>query len=134
MFNLLWKDNRTQVTVLRAADRINPKEQGKVSHALPAAFMDKGRGRIESERDCGYWSTSTQSCVPSACAVLGVVKLWEPLWANGEPGIAVELPVVGSYQEAVISFEKFAILTESVVETGVYVMASVPLVFQEVVA
>ena len=54
MFNLLWKDNRTQVTALRAADhRINPKEQGRVSHALPAAFMHKGRGRIESVQDCG---------------------------------------------------------------------------------
>ena len=82
----------------------------------------------------GYWSTSTQSCVPSACAMLGVVKLWEPLLANGEPLIALELPVVGSYQEAVIGFEKFAMLTDSVVETGVYVMARVPLLFQAVVA
>jgi len=66
--------------------------------------------------------------------MLGVVKLWEPLLANGEPLIAVELPVVGSYQKAVMGFEKFAILTESVVETGVYVMASVPFVFKAVVA
>jgi hypothetical protein len=46
----------------------------------------------------------------------------------------VETPVVGSYQEAVIVLEKFAILTDSVVATGVYVIAIDPSVIQAVVA
>jgi hypothetical protein len=80
-----------------------------------------------------YCRTSTQSFVASLCAVPGVVKVCAPVLAKGDPAIGVELPVVGSYQEAFIGFEKFAILTVSVVETGVYVSASEPLI-QAVVA
>ena len=73
-----------------------------------------------------YWSTRTQSFVPSECAAPGVGKLCEPLWANGEPGIVVEVPVVGSYQEAVMGFENIPIFTLSggaVAATGVYAIA-----------
>ena len=80
---------------------------------------------------CAYWSKSTQSWVPSECAVLGAVKVCAPLL--GKEPIAVGLPVVGSYQEAVMDFEKFAMLTDSkFVATGVYTTASVG--FQAVVA
>ena len=37
----------------------------------------------------GETLTSTQSWVPSAWAALGVVKLCDPLLANGDPLIAV---------------------------------------------
>jgi hypothetical protein len=62
--------------------------------------------------------------VPSLCAVPGVVKLRAPVLAKGEPAIAVEFPVVGSNHEAAIGLVKFAILTLSDVEMGVYVIAS----------
>ena len=80
-----------------------------------------------------YWSTRTQSFapVPSVWVPGGVMKFCEPLLAKGEPAMAVEAPVVGSYQEAVMDFVKFAMLTVRVVETGVYTMASVG--FQAVV-
>ena len=76
---------------------------------------------------CAYWSTSTQSWVPSACAALGVVKFCEPLLAKGEPVIVVEVLVVGSYQEAVMAFENIPIFTLSgvvVAATDVYTMAA----------
>ena len=63
--------------------------------------------------------------------MLGVVKFWEPVL--GKKPIAVEVPV-GSNHEAFIDFEKFAILTESVVETGVYTMARESLEDQAFVA
>lgn len=65
------------------------------------------------------WRISTQSFIPSLCAVLGVVKLCVPLLAKGEPLITVEVPVVGSYQEAVTGFVNIPRSTNRIVETGV---------------
>jgi hypothetical protein len=59
--------------------------------------------------------------------VPGVVKLRAPLLAKGEPVIAVEFPVVGSYQEAFMAFENIFMFTLSgvvVAATGVYTTAA----------
>jgi len=47
-------------------------------------------------------STSTQSSLPGPSALIpGVVKLSKPAFANGEPGMLVNVPAAGSYHRAV---------------------------------
>ena len=49
----------------------------------------------------------------------GVVKLWLPLFGNGEPEMFVNVSAVGSYHRAVTGPAKLLIAMVNVWETGV---------------
>src|SRR2546428_6567674 len=68
-------------------------------------------------------STSTQSPNPSACAP-GGVKARKPTLGSGEPGISAKVPVVGSYQRAVMGPLNRAMLTVTVRLDGTYPIVS----------
>jgi hypothetical protein len=72
---------------------------------------DVGRG------EAGHCRTRTQSDCPSLFKP-GVEKTCEPLLANGEPAIAVYVPVLGSYHRAVTGPVNFARLTVKALPAG----------------
>src|SRR5262245_5730998 len=69
--------------------------------------------------------TSTQSPSPSLL-LPGGVKVRVPVFASGEPGIAVKVPFAGSYHDAYAGPARRDMSTVIVRTVGMYAIASAP--------